>query len=358
MAESSLLDLIIVRLPGLLPRDRVILRRRFDREEDLAANTKEDFERLLGHKIKGFRNMDRIRMQAERDARAAMARGIGWVSCVSGEYPPLLREIYDPPAVLFFRGRLPDPVKPLAAVVGTRRPSSGAATQAYDICRELGRQGIAVVSGLALGIDAMAHRGNLEGGGATVAVLGSGADEIYPSSNRSLAGRILESGGAILSEYPPGTGPRKWNFPARNRIISALARGTLIVEAPERSGALITARFALEQGRDLWVASSGAAGMTADGSAGRGEFAAGFTIARRAGTIKLAEEGAGIVRSAADILGEWNLETGGGGIGNLTESGVKDAGSVPKNSESENSGGVFGGRALAASLAKSLDIDL
>jgi DNA processing protein len=354
MAESSLLDLIIVRLPGLLPLDRVILRRRFDREEDLAANTKEDFERLLRHKIKGFWNMDRIRMQAERDARAARVQGIGWVSCVSGEYPPLLREIYDPPAVLFFRGRLPDSGKPLAAVVGTRRPSSAAAAQAYDICRELGRQGIAVVSGLALGIDAMAHRGNLEGGGATVAVLGSGADEIYPSSNRSLAGRILESGGVILSEYPPGTGPRKWNFPARNRIISALARGTLIVEAPERSGALITARFALEQGRDLWVASSGAAGMTAEGGfAGRGELAAGFAIARRAGTIKLAEDGAGIVRSAADILREWNWEIGGGGIGDLTESGVKDAGTAV-----ENSGGVFGGRSLAASLAKSLDIDL
>ncbi|MDR2134133.1 MAG: DNA-processing protein DprA [Treponema sp.] len=348
MAENTLLDLIIVRLPGLLPLERVILRRRFDREEDLAANMKEDFERLLGREIKGFWNMDRIRAQAERDARAAATRGIGWVSCVSGEYPPMLREIYDPPPALFFRGRLPDPEKPLVAVVGTRRPSSAAAAQAYDICRELGRRGIAVVSGLALGIDAMAHRGNLEGGGPTVAVLGSGADEIYPSSNRLLARRILESGGAILSEYPPGTGPRKWNFPARNRIISALARGTLIVEAPERSGALITARFALEQGRDLWVASSGAAGVTADG---RGESAAGFAIARRAGTIKLAEDGAGIVGSAADILGEWNLATDGGGIGALTEAGAKDAGA-------ENSGGAFGGRAIAASLAKSLDIDL
>jgi DNA processing protein len=340
MAENSLLDLIIVRLPGLLPLDRVVLRRRFDREEDLAANTKEDFERLLGRKIRGFWNMDRIRAQAERDLRAARMQGIGWVSCVSEEYPPMLREIYDPPPVLFFRGRLPDPEKPLVAVVGTRRPSSAAAAQAYDICRELGRRGLAVVSGLALGIDAMAHRGNIEGGGATVAVLGSGADEIYPSSNRPLARRVLESGGAILSEYPPGTAPWKGNFPARNRIISALARGTLIVEAPERSGALITARFALEQGRDLWVASSGAA------AAGRGEPAAGFTIARRAGTIKLAGDGAGIVGSAADILREWNRETGGEESGAPAESGA-----------AENSGGVVGG-ALAASLAKSLDIDL
>jgi DNA processing protein len=266
------------------------------------------------------------------------------VSCVSPEYPPLLREIYDPPAVLFFRGRLPDPEKPLAAVVGTRRPSSAAVAQAFDICRGLGRRGIAVVSGLALGIDAAAHRGNLQGGGATVAVLGSGADEIYPSSNRSLAERILESGGAILSEYPPGTGPRKWNFPARNRIISALARGVLIVEAPEHSGARITARRALEQNRDLWVASTGAA--AADGRGGA-------ALARRAGSVKLAGDGAGIIGSAADILEEWNWKTEKGEIEGLAEAAVKNGGSVP-----ENPGGIFAGKALAASLAKSLDIDL
>jgi DNA processing protein len=351
MAETSLLDLIIVRLPGLLPRERVILRGFFDREEDLAANTKEDFERLLGRGIKNFWSMDKVRAQAERDAGIARLRGIRWVSCAAPEYPPLLREIHDPPAVLFFRGRLPDPEKPLAAVVGTRRPSSAAAAQAFDICRELGLGGIAVVSGLALVIDSAAHRGNLEGGGATVAVLGSGVDEIYPASNRNLAARILESGGAILSEYPPGTGPRKWNFPARNRIISALARGVLIVEAPEHSGALITARCALDQNRDLWVASAGAAA-----GEGRGGFAAGLAIARRAGTIKLAEDGAGIVRTAADILEEWNWKTEEGDAEELEKAAAKRA--VPEYPGEENFRGVFGGRALAASMAKTLDIDL
>jgi DNA processing protein len=175
--------------------------------------------------------------------------------------------------------------------VGTRRPSGRALAQAFDIARELGRQGIAVVSGLALGIDAMAHRGNLEADAPTVAVLGSGADEVYPAANRAMARRILESGGAILSEYPPGTPPRKWYFPARNRIISALSRGTLIVEAPVSSGALITARFALEQNRDLWVASSG----TLPSPFG-------------AGTARLAEEGAKIIRVASDILDEWNIK--------------------------------------------------
>jgi DNA processing protein len=257
--------------------------------------------------------MDRIRAQAERDAEAARRRGIRWVSLVSAAYPPLLREIYDPPAVLFYRGALPEGDRPLVAIVGTRRPHGAAAQAAFDIGRGLGAQGIAVVSGLALGIDAMAHRGNLEGGGRTCAVLGSGVDEIYPSSNRPLARRILEAGGGILSEYPPGTGPQKWRFPARNRIIAALARGTLIAEAPAASGALITARFALEQGRDLWVASAGL------GSAG---------IAR------LAEEGAKTIRSASDILAEWGI----------AERKREDPG--------EGHGSI--GRTLAASLARHL----
>jgi DNA processing protein len=138
----------------------------------------------------------------------------------------------------------------------------------------------------------MAHRGSLEAAGApTVAVLGSGADEVYPAANRVVARRILESGGAILSEYPPGTPPRKWCFPARNRIISALARGVLIVEAPENSGALITARFALEQNRDLWVASAGAVPSLGG-----------------AGTARLAGEGAKIIYTAWDILDEWNMK--------------------------------------------------
>jgi DNA processing protein len=244
-----------------------------------------------------------------------------------GGYPPQLREVYDPPAVLFFRGTLPDPEKPLAAVVGTRRPSPAGAAQAYDIGRELGAAGLSVVSGLALGIDALAHRGNLDGGAATFAVLGSGADEIFPSGNRALAKRILETGGSLLSEYPPGTVPRPWRFPARNRIISGLARGVVIVEAPARSGALITARFALEQGRDLWVASAGAASP------------------RGAGTAKLAEEGAGIIESAAGVLAEWNLK------GRTAEEAAGPAagggGEAPP-----------AGRGLALSLARSLNIEI
>jgi DNA processing protein len=282
----GLLDLMIIHIPGLSYAEQGALCKKFDGEDALIRLSRRDLETLLGRPLKRFISMEEIRRLAEQDFKAAGQRGIRWVSLVSAEYPPLLREIYDPPVLLFYRGILPDGEKPMAAMVGTRKPHAAALRAAYDIGRDLGRQGIPVVSGLALGIDAMAHRGNLEGDGKTCAVLGSGADEIYPSSNRPLARRILESGGVILSEYPPGTGPQKWRFPARNRLISALARGTLIVEAPATSGALITARFALEHGRDLWVASAGTASE---------------------GIARLADEGAKIIHSASDILQEWGI---------------------------------------------------
>lgn len=220
----------------------------------------------------------------------ARARGIRFVSHDSPEYPPLLREIYDPPSILYYLGHLTNPEKPAAAVVGTRKPSPEALAQAYSLGKGLGKAGIIVVSGLALGIDAMAHRGCLDGGGLTIAVLGSGLDEVYPASNRALARRILEQGGALVSEYPPGTKPYKWNFPQRNRIISGLARGTVIVEAPEKSGALHTARFALDQGRDLWAGRAGVFSRLGEG------------------TKRLAIDGCGVISSAADILAEWGIE--------------------------------------------------
>jgi DNA processing protein len=204
--------------------------------------------------------------------------------------------MYDPPLVIFYRGELPNPEKSLLGMVGTRRPSPEASTQAYAIACSLGQAGVSVVSGLALGVDAMAHRGNLSGGAAGYAVLGSGVDEVYPSSNRPLAKRILDSGGALISEYPPGTRPAKWHFPARNRIISALSRAVIIVEAPQKSGALITAAFALEQGRDLWVASSGLQEY---------QFS---SLQDKMGTIKLASDGADIIYSACDVLERWNID--------------------------------------------------
>jgi DNA processing protein len=165
-------------------------------------------------------------------------------------YPAPLRTIHDPPALLYVRGALP--AGEALAVVGARQASSAGRQMTLDICRELASRGIAVVSGLARGIDTAAHQGALAGQGPTVAVLGCGIDRIYPPENGRLLQRILEQG-AILSEYPPGTPPLPGHFPGRNRIISGLCRGVLIVEAAEGSGSLITADFALEQGREVFA---------------------------------------------------------------------------------------------------------
>jgi len=291
MAEAlDLLDLMICRIPGLKGAERIELVKKFDKEKDFPLLSKKDIESVLGREMKSRSwTIPELRSQAEKDASAAQKLGIQRVSWRDKAYPPLLREIYDSPLMLFYRGKLPDPEKPLVAVVGTRKPSAAAAEKAFALGRELGEAGLPVVSGLALGIDSLAHRGNIEGKAPTIAVLGSSPDQVYPSSNRDLARRILETGGLIVSEYPPFTGPYKQNFPARNRIISALARGVVIVEAPEKSGALITAGFALEQNRDLWVDSVGVASS------------------RGKGTARLVEEGAKVISSAREILSEWNM---------------------------------------------------
>ncbi|MDR0690241.1 MAG: DNA-processing protein DprA [Spirochaetaceae bacterium] len=320
MDDLRLRDLIIRRIPGINSQERIRLYKEFDKPEGLFILSKRTIEDILGRELSQVSvRMEELQDQAEGDLRTMRIRGIDCVSFVSPRYPPLLRELYDPPALVFYRGILPDPEQVLAAVVGTRRPSSAAVSQAFDIGKALAGAGIPVVSGLALGIDAVAHRGNLEGGAPTVAVLGSSPDEVYPASNRMLARRIVEQGGVILSEYPPGTGPMKWNFPARNRIIAGLARGTVIVEAPASSGALITAQFALDQGRDLWVASSGMSSTRGDG------------------TRKLADEGAKVISGAADILGEWGM---------VSEK------ELPRDRE------LLSGVKLASSLARKLNIEL
>ena len=320
---------MICRVPGLKGSEKIELEKKFDKEEDFSLLSKEEIERLLGRVLKGRSwKIGELRSMAEKDAALCEKLGIRVVSWREKAYPPLLREIFDPPALLFYRGFLPDPEKPLVAVVGTRKPSAEGGVRAFTLGRELGEAGIPVVSGLALGIDAMAHRGNIEGRARTIAVLGSGPDMVYPSSNRDLARRILETGGLIVSEYPPGTAPLKWNFPERNRIISAFARGTVIVEAPEKSGALITAQFALDQDRDLWV--------------DRASLGSKYS----GGTVRLAGEGAGVISSAREILSEWNMA---GTVNDLSPAGSEKG----KEAEAAASGD---GALLASSLAKDLDI--
>ena len=209
--------------------------------EKLGYLSKKDIEAIVESK-------DKNRIITEMEAMKR--ESIKIISIDSNEYPELLRQIDNPPYVLYKKGE-GDLKKPCIAIVGSRKCSEYGYTMAYEIAKGLSKAGVMVVSGLALGIDAAAHKGALEDG-ATVAVLGNGSDICYPPSNSQLQKQI-ELMGCTLSEYPLGTNPNPGFFPARNRIISGLCRGVLIVEAAERSGSLITANLALEQGRDVFA---------------------------------------------------------------------------------------------------------
>ncbi len=179
--------------------------------------------------------------------------GIGAVGLWEEAYPALLREIYDPPFLLYYRGKLIEKEEICFGIVGTRRATDYGKWAARRLGELLGGNGINVVSGMAFGIDAQAHRGALEAGGRTTAVLGSGPGLLTPAANRSLGERILESGGCVLSECLPLAPGLAYHYPRRNRIISGLCRGVAVVEAGDRSGAAITADMALEQGRDVYA---------------------------------------------------------------------------------------------------------
>ncbi len=207
-------------------------------------------------------------------------------------YPPLLAAIHDPPAVLWLRGDADATLMqaPAAAIVGARACSSYGRAVARLLGRELAAAGVVVVSGMARGVDSEAHRGALETGGRTMAVLGCGIDRDYPAAHRELAQRIVANGGLIVSEYEPGVEPAPWRFPARNRIIAGLCAVTVVVEARERSGALITADFALEDGREV---------MAVPGE---------ITSALSAGANALLRLGATPVTGAGDVLEALGIE--------------------------------------------------
>lgn len=201
-------------------------------------------------------------------------------------YPPLLREIPAAPLLLYCRGDLAALSLPQLAMVGTRHPTYAGKDNASRLCSELVGYGLAITSGLALGIDGVCHQQALTAGGMTLAVLGSGLDQVYPKRHQTLAVTILDRGGILISELAPDKGPLAEHFPRRNRIISGLSLGVLVVEATEQSGSLITARYALEQGREVFAVP----GAPQNGQA--------------AGCNKLIQQGAKLVLSAADIVEE------------------------------------------------------
>ncbi|MGA2639897.1 MAG: DNA-processing protein DprA [Spirochaetia bacterium] len=289
-AQDRLCLLGLSHIEFLRPKDKLLLvemRGSPTRVFDLSLD---EIARIVGRRLSTrMWRPDEILRSAEATSADLTREGMGSIFYWDPEYPPKLREIYDPPVTLFLRGSLPDKGATLAGIVGTRFPTGAARTAAFRLGFELGRNGICVVSGLARGIDREAHEGCEQAGGRSIAVLGNGIDLIYPASSRSAAMALLARGGAIISEYPPGIPALRYHFPARNRIISGLCRGVVVVEAPERSGALITAEHALQEGRDLWVHAAGLSGATG------------------AGTRRLAESGAPVIRTAAKILSEWGV---------------------------------------------------
>jgi DNA processing protein len=281
-------DLLIVSLlPGVSPRAVRDLAARAPLRDVLA--TPEEHEDLLGPKALEALRGGGARREAEAQlsqAERAGARVVGWDD---PEYPALLRRTYDPPPVLYVKGRLTDEdASRSIAIVGARAASVQGGALARRLAADLAAAGATIVAGLARGIDTAAHRGALDVGGRTVAVLGSGLDSVYPHENAPLAAAVAERG-ALISEFPFGTGPRSGHFPRRNRIIAGWSRAVVVVEAGERSGALITARLALDEGREVLAVPGHPSSPGA------------------AGTNQLIRDGAVLVRNAEDVAQEIDL---------------------------------------------------
>lgn len=200
-------------------------------------------------------NLEKVRRQIdpEQYTKYILAFGVSWVTILDGNYPSSLRDIYTPPIVLFFQGDLSIVNNTAIAIVGTRNITSYGKLVTETFARELAGCGIVIVSGLATGVDTVSHCAAIEAGGKTIAVLGSGLNQIFPLENTSLAQKISQGYGVIISEFPPDSPPLPRNFPIRNRLISGLSKAVLVTEASEGSGSLITAKYALEQGKEVYA---------------------------------------------------------------------------------------------------------
>jgi DNA processing protein len=242
--------------PGIGPRSAARLLEKFGSAEAVFGALRSELERmrLRPETIESIVLRDR-HAEAEREIeRLREVEGADLLVLDDGIYPALLRETPDPPVTLYVRGAWAECLEaPCVALVGSRRCSAYGQNVTLMLARELAARGLTIVSGLARGIDAAAHRGALEAGGRTVGVLGTGLDRIYPRDHGRLAEQMLAAGGALVTQFPLGTPPAPENFPYRNRIISGLSLGVVVIEASELSGSLITARLALEQGREVFA---------------------------------------------------------------------------------------------------------
>lgn len=215
---------------------------------------------------------------------------IRYTTYLDADYPALLKTIYSPPLILYYRGNLQEALSPWnLGVVGTRKPTEYGKSMTDAVVEPVAKAGVTIVSGLAYGVDTVAHKAALKASGKTIAVMAHGLDQIYPPQNRELAEQILEKG-AIVSEYEPGSKMERWNFPARNRIISGLSHGVLVCEGPISSGALLTAKFALEQNRDVYA------------------LPGQINIPNAQGPNHLIKNGAKLVTTAEDILQDFGMD--------------------------------------------------
>jgi len=275
--------LTLALLPGLHPRQREELLRHADLRRVLERPL--DHPGLLPPPAQEALAGGALRRQAEAEVRGCAAAGVRLLALGEPDYPEALARIVDPPPLLWVRGTLPERERPCVAIVGSRQATGAGLALARTLARDLSRAGVVVVSGLALGIDGEAHRGALAGGAPTVAVLGTGLGRVYPASHASLGAQVAAQG-ALVSEFPLQAPAFKSSFPRRNRVIAGWAAGVVVVEAALRSGALITARVALEEGREVMAVPGHPSTPTAEG------------------TNALIRDGAVLVRGAADVAQE------------------------------------------------------
>lgn len=272
---------------GLNDREKLALLERFHDPEEIFDASAADYFRAGVDKEAAASLQDKNLQEAERVLSECDENAIGVLTFEDAQYPSRLKYIADPPMVLYYKGTLPDfDSTAIIGVVGTRKASLYGLNAAQRMGFQISRCGGIVVSGMAAGVDGVATKGALTAGGRAVGILGCGVDVVYPLSNKQLFGE-MERFGCLISEFLPGTPPYRWNFPRRNRLISGLSNGVLVVEAPQKSGALITARQALEQGRDVFVVPGN------------------IDVASCAGSNALLREGAMAVSHGWDVLSEY-----------------------------------------------------
>jgi DNA processing protein len=276
------------RVPGVGPARFYKLLETFGSMKDAWNSSLPELRSLIGEKAVTGLHETKTNWDPELEMEKINRYGYGIYCFINPDYPPLLKKITDPPPVLYARGKFEYGDDVAVAIIGTRNPTPMGAHNAREFAACLSRQGLTIVSGLARGIDSEGHRGAIEAGGRTIAVLGSGVDIPYPPENESLLEEIVAHG-VVISEFPIGTEPLAKNFPARNRIISGLSLGIIVVEAAQDSGSLITAGFALEQGREVFAVPGN---ITSEGSKG---------------PHRLIKQGAKLIENYMDVLSELSI---------------------------------------------------